>query len=65
MIINANAFHIPLKDKTVQTVVTSPPQWKSAFGRKDKIPNYSYSDKYISKCDNLYQKCKELNRVGL
>lgn len=39
--------------------------YRTAFGRKDKVPNYSYSDEYINECEELYLKCKELNKVGL
>lgn len=38
--------------------------YRAAFGRKDKIPNYSYSDDYIKECEELYLKCKDLNKVG-
>ena len=39
--------------------------YRNAFGRKDKIPSFSFSDDYVQKCELLYLRCKELNRVGI
>ena len=57
-------FDFRLLQKYSRLYKTKTTGFRTAFGRKDKIPNYSYSDEYINECEELYLKCKELNRVG-
>lgn len=39
--------------------------YRAAFGRKDKIANFAFSDEYVQLCESLYLQCKKLNRVGI
>lgn len=34
-------------------------------GRKFRIPNKSFSDEFVARLDGFYERCKELNRVGI
>lgn len=38
--------------------------YRTAFGRKDRVANYSYSQEYIEMCEGFYLKCKRMNKVG-
>jgi len=50
------------KSKKYRTKITG---HRKAFGRKDKVPNFSFSDDYVQMCESLYLRCKELNQRGI
>jgi hypothetical protein len=35
------------------------------YGQQITVPVKAHSDEYIARCDVLYERCKELNRVGI
>jgi hypothetical protein len=35
------------------------------YGTVRQVPNKSFSDEYVARCEKLFQACKRLNRVGL
>jgi len=57
-----NLRKLQSKGKNYRTKITG---YRTAFGRKDKIPSFSFSDDYVQMCESHYLRCKELNRVGV
>jgi DNA modification methylase len=61
MIVNANALHIPLKDKSVQCVVTSPPYWGLRdYGVSDQLGLEPTPEEYVA---NMVAVFREVWRV--
>lgn len=61
MIICGNALHLPIKDNTVQCVVTSPPYYGLRdYGTADQIGLEPTPDEYVAK---LVQVFREVKRV--
>ena len=61
MLINANALHIPLKDKTVQCCVTSPPYWGLRdYGVSDQLGLEQTPEEYV---ENMVAVFREVWRV--
>ena len=63
MIINANALHIPLADKSVHTIVTSPPY----YGLRDyqvsgQLGLEPTPDEYIANLVAVFRECKRILR---
>jgi len=63
MIINANALHIPLADKSVHTIVTSPPY----YGLRDyqvsgQLGLEPTPDEYIANLVEVFRECKRILR---
>ena len=61
MIVNANALHIPLKDKSVQCCVTSPPFWGLRdYGISDQLGLEQTPEEYV---ENMVSVFREVWRV--
>ena len=61
MLINANALHIPLKDKSVQCCVTSPPYWGLRdYGEPDQLGLEQTPEEYV---ENMVAVFREVKRV--
>jgi len=63
MIINANALHIPLADKCIHTIVTSPPY----YGLRDyqvsgQLGLEPTPDEYIANLVTVFRECKRILR---
>jgi DNA modification methylase len=63
MIINANALHIPLADKCIHTIVTSPPY----YGLRDynvagQLGLEPTPDEYIANLVEVFRECKRILR---
>lgn len=63
MIINANALHIPLADKSIHTIVTSPPY----YGLRDyqvsgQLGLEPTPDEYIANLVAVFRECKRILR---
>ena len=48
-----------------RTKITGYREFPNIHGTVRMVPNMSYSDEYIAMCDEFYNKCKQLNRVGV
>jgi DNA modification methylase len=58
MIVNANALHIPLRDKTIQTIVTSPPYYGLRdYGVADQIGLEPTPQEYIENLIAVFREC--------
>jgi len=53
------------RGKRFRTKVTGYRIFPNRYGTKRRVPNLSFSDDYVDACDNLYQRCKLLNKVGI
>jgi len=63
MIINANALHIPLADKCVHTVVTSPPYYGLRdYGVNGQLGLEPTPDEYIANLVAVFRECKRVLR---
>ena len=63
MIINANALHIPLADKCVNTVVTSPPYYGLRdYGVNGQLGLEPTPDEYIANLLTVFRECKRILR---
>lgn len=51
--------------KKHRTKITGYRDFNHWTGKKIRIPNKSFSDEYVAACDALYERCRELNRVGV
>ena len=61
MIVNANALHIPLKDKSIQCCVTSPPYWGLRdYGEDDQLGLEQTPEEYV---ENMVAVFREVWRV--
>jgi len=61
MIIQGNALHIPLADRSVQCVVTSPPYYGLRnYGVSGQLGLESTTDEYVA---NMVQVFREVKRV--
>lgn len=49
------------KHRTKITGYRDMPHWT---GKPVRVPNLALSDEYLAECERLYERCKELNRVG-
>lgn len=47
-----------------RTKITGYRNFPNQYGTVRKVPNLSYTDEYIEMCNALYERCKELNKVG-
>ena len=48
-----------------RTKVTGYREFPNNCGTVRIVANKSFSDEYVAMCDELYNKCKQLNRVGV
>ena len=48
-----------------RTKITGYREFTGWHGQPIKIPNLAHSDEYLQKCETLYLRCKELNKVGI
>jgi DNA modification methylase len=63
LIINANALNIPLADKSVQCVVTSPPYYGLRdYGVDGQIGLEVTPDEYIANLVAVFRECKRILR---
>lgn len=63
MIMNANALHIPLADKCVHTIVTSPPYYcLRDYGVSGQIGLEQTPDEYVANLVAVFRECKRVLR---
>ena len=63
MLINANALAIPLADKSVHTIVTSPPYYVLRdYGVDEQIGLEQTPDEYIANLVAVFRECKRILR---
>lgn len=51
--------------KKYRTKITGYRNFPNSHGTARQVPNLSYSDEYIQMCEAFYNRCKELNAVGV
>jgi site-specific DNA-methyltransferase (adenine-specific) len=63
MLINANALAIPLANKSVHTIVTSPPYYNLRnYGVDGQIGLEQTPDEYIANLVAVFRECKRILR---
>lgn len=63
MLVNANALHIPLANKSVQCVVTSPPYWGLRdYGISDQLGLEPTPEEYVENMVKVFQEVKRVLR---
>lgn len=61
MLINANALHIPLRDESVQCIVTSPPYWGLRdYGVKGQLGLEPTPQEYIANMVQVFMECRRV-----
>lgn len=48
-----------------RTKITGYRDFPNSHGTIRKVANMAFSDEYVAQCHAIYERCKELNRVGI
>ena len=57
--------YLQADSRKYRTKITGYRNFPNAYGTPRRIATYSFCDAYVALCEELYQRCKELNRVGV